>query len=155
MQASDLLNIIAKFPSISDNFVGIFSINNVPKRVANNHFLIVNTEESSKPGKHWFCFIKRETKKYELFDSLGIDQTKLNVIEEFKIFPPKSIVKFNENEVQDSQSITCGLFVLYFLVNRMHNLDMSFSDLINEIFDLKPDVNETLVNNFSQHHFFS
>lgn len=153
MQSSDLNSIVSKFPSILSNFVGVFSIDNVPKRIKKNHFAIVNTEESTQPGKHWFCFIKKENKKYELFDSLDIDQTKIDYLEKYTIFPRNSEVKFNENNLQNSQSSTCGLFVLYFLVHRMHNLDLSFNKLINEIFQIETQRNENLVRSFANEHF--
>lgn len=153
MQSSELVEIIEKFPSISKTFLGVFSINTVPKLSKKHQFVILNTEESFKPGKHWFCVIKTYSKEFELFDSLGINVEKLDRLRDFNILPSNSVLKYNENAVQNSDSITCGLFVCYFLIQRLHNFDMSFSDLINEIFTLNKDLNETTVLNFCKSHF--
>lgn len=154
MQTSELCNIINKFPSIKSNFVGVFSIDKVPKRLRKTSFLIINTQPSHLPGQHWFCLIKRNVKEYELFDSLGVSNDKLNFFKENNIFRKNSVVKFNESPLQISTSNTCGLFVLYFLIHRMHNLDMSFSSLMDEIFDLNLRINEDKVLEFANDHFF-
>lgn len=153
MQSSDLKNILNQFPSISQNLYGVFSIDTVPKNIPKNHFVIINTEENSQPGKHWFCLLKLGFKSYEIFDSLGIDENKFKYFETYSILPCNSKVKYNENAVQNSFSTTCGLFVCYFLIQRMHNLDLSFFTLINEIFDIDKDKNESVVSLFAKEHF--
>lgn len=153
MQSSNLKEIINKFPSILNRFKGVYSIDTVPKYLAKNSFVILNTEEYSQPGQHWFCFIKKGPKNYELFDSLGIDENRLDHLKKYKIFPLKSKIKFNKTQVQNVSTETCGLFVLYFLIQRMHNLDLSFDTLLNEIFDDDVNLNENKVKNFAREHF--
>ena len=62
-------------------------------------------------------------------------------------------IKFNVTQVQSSLSDTCGLFVLYFLIHRFHNQDLSFTDLVNDIFVKDVEKNESLVRNFGISHF--
>lgn len=150
MQANELQLIIEKFPSILCHFKGIFSIDNVPKRIRKNCFLIINNQTSTEPGQHWFCLIKKSSQNYEYFDSLGVNETRLDLLKYFKILPFYSIVKFNETCLQNSTSSTCGLFVLYFLIHRLHNFDMSFSEIMNEIFTVNTEQNEILVENFAK-----
>lgn len=150
MQASELENIINEFSSIKNHFKGVYSIDTVPKRFRKFSFVIINNQKATEPGQHWFCILKTSLKNYEYFDSLGVSDTKLNLLKSYKIFPIDSIVKFNETPVQEPSSSTCGLFVLYFIIHRLHNLDMSFSTLMNEIFTLNRSQNEIEVLKFAK-----
>lgn len=85
---------------------------------------------------------------------MGLTSEKINVLQQYNLFPLKSTIKYNETPVQDTLSNTCGLFVLYFLINRMHNYDMSFTTLLNEIFDDDVEVNEKRIKSFASEHFF-
>lgn len=153
MQASELVNVIENFNSIKKNFVGIYSFDTIPKRFRSNGFLISNTQNSSEPGEHWFCLIKKSPKKFEYFDSLGVDEAKLKKIQTLKVFNRHSTVVFNETPFQKQTSISCGLFVLYFIIHRMHNLDMSFSELLEEIFVIDCNKNELIVEKFAHDMF--
>jgi hypothetical protein len=57
---------------------------------------------------------------------------------------------FNETAFQNIDTASCGLFVLYFLFERMHNLDLSFDDIIEEIFEEDTNANEEKVKTFCQ-----
>lgn len=153
MQSSQLIEIIESFPSIKKSFNGVFSLNTIPKRLKSKSFLISNTQNDTEPGQHWFCIIKIKPNKYEYFDSLGVNEKKLELLIHSNIFSKNSQVLFNETQFQNSTSISCGLFVLYFIINRLHNLDLSFSDLLNEIFVTDCEKNETLVNDFAKDNF--
>lgn len=142
MQSSEFLSIIDKFPSIKAYFLGVFSFNKIPKQIKNKHFLVANTQDDSMPGQHWFCIIKKSHKNYEYFDSLGVNDEKIEKLMISHVFPIKSVVKSNNTPVQLKTSTSCGLFVLYFLIERMHNLDLSFDYLLNEIFDIDCEENE-------------
>ena len=89
----------------------------------------------------------------ESFDSLGTDnEKKLFLTSSFNHKTIKKI-KFNVTQLQSSISDTCGFFVLYFIVNRYHNQDLNFTELLNEIFTQNIEHNETVVKNFAQEHF--
>lgn len=153
MQSSELSDIVHKFESIKSNFSGVFSLNRIPKRLKIKSFLIANTQDDSKPGQHWFAIIKVSPFNYEYFDSLGVTNEKLQNLNALHIFPLHSSVKFNETAVQSKTSDTCGLFVLYFLIQRMHNFDLSFNELLDEIFDIDCEKNENTVKLFAINHF--
>ena len=89
----------------------------------------------------------------ECFDSLGIDNAKKLFISSNLRQKSISQIKFNVTQVQSSDSDTCGLFVLYFLIQRYHNKDLSFNELMNDIFVFSQTENEKLVNNFALEHF--
>ena len=153
MESPEFSEKLSNFPEIKKYFEGIFSADNLPKKIKKNCFIICNTDVSTGPGKHWYCIVKLSSTILQCFDSLGIDNTKKNFI--VSNLKQKGIeqIKFNVTQVQSSESDTCGLFVLYFLIQRYHNKDLSFNELMNEIFVLSQTENEKLVNSFALDHF--
>ena len=153
MNSFEFSDKLSSFPEIKKHFEGVFSADNLPQKIKKNSFIICNTDLSTGPGKHWYCIVKLSTTVLECFDSLGIDTTKKFFITSH--FRQKGIsqIKFNVTQVQSSDSDTCGLFVLYFLINRYHNKDLSFNELMNEIFVFSQSENEKLVNTFATDHF--
>ena len=153
MESPEFSEKLSNFPEIKKYFEGIFSADNLPKKIKKNCFIICNTDVSTGPGKHWYCIAKLSSTILQCFDSLGIDNTKKNFI--LSNLRQKGIeqIKFNVTQVQSSESDTCGLFVLYFLIQRYHNKDLSFNELMNEIFVFSQTENEKLVNSFALDHF--
>ena len=153
MESPEFSEKLSNFPEIKKYFEGIFSADNLPKKIKKNCFIICNTDVSTGPGKHWYCIVKLSSTILQCFDSLGIDNTKKNFI--VSNLRQKGIqqIKFNVTQVQSSESDTCGLFVLYFLIQRYHNKDLSFNELMNEIFVFSQTENEKLVNSFALDHF--
>ena len=153
MESPEFSEKLSNFPEIKKYFEGIFSADNLPKKIKKNCFIICNTDVSTGPGKHWYCIVKLSSTILQCFDSLGIDNTKKNFI--VSNLKQKGIeqIKFNVTQVQSSESDTCGLFVLYFLIQRYHNKDLSFNELMNEIFVSSQTENEKLVNSFALDHF--
>lgn len=153
MESPEFSEKLSNFPEIKKYFEGIFSADNLPKKIKKNCFIICNTDVSTGPGKHWYCIVKLSSTILQCFDSLGIDNTKKNFI--VSNLKQKGIeqIKFNVTQVQSSESDTCGLFVLYFLIQRYHNKDLSFNELMNEIFVFSQTENEKLVNSFALDHF--
>ena len=68
------------------NFVGVFPSNYMNKFIDHTAgisfkgiypFIIANTDNSEKPGMHWWCFLDIELKTdIFLFDSFGLDRLK-------------------------------------------------------------------------------
>jgi hypothetical protein len=133
MQSSEFDNYFASFPNIKNHFLGVFSINTLPKLIKYRKFCICNTDVESGNGKHWICFVRSDKDTIELFDSLGVDKEKLDLITKYCKFNVKEII-YNETQFQTDFSETCGLFVIYFLIERIFNLDLSFEQLLHDIF---------------------
>jgi hypothetical protein len=148
MQSSDFQKYFECAPILKNHFIGIFSIDTLPKTIKYRQFCICNTDVQSGNGKHWICFVRSNKNSIELFDSLGIDAQKKNLIENFCKFKRVKELIFNETQFQSSFSDTCGLFVLYFLFERLFNLDISFDDLLEDIFDENVLINEKEVQDF-------
>ena len=153
MISPDFANKLSQFPHVKKQFQGIFSADQLPKQIKKNHFIICNTDVRTGAGKHWYTVVKLEKDTLELFDSLGIDEQKKAFIESHFRLKGISKVKFNVTQVQASDTSTCGQFVLYFVINRLHNQDLNFTDLLNEIFEKSELRNEEAVTKFFEDHF--
>ena len=153
MISSNFAKYLHSFPNVKKFFKGIFAADTIPKTLKVNHFLICNTDTANGNGKHWYCVIRTKTSEIECFDSLGIDQPKRIFLQNTFNFKGIRKIKFNCTPVQSPESSTCGHFVLYFLINRMYNKDLGFSDLLNDIFESDTYKNEEAVTTFFQKHF--
>ena len=142
-----------KFSNLKNQLQGVYSADTLPREIKKDKFIICNTDVSSGEGKHWYCVLKLENNVLECFDSLGITrEKKLFLANNFRQRYIKKI-KFNVTQVQSSTSDACGLFVLYFIVQRFHNKDENFTDLVNEIFVESHSQNEKVVLEFAKTHF--
>jgi hypothetical protein len=147
MQSSEFQKYFDSAPILKNHFIGVFSIDTLPKTIKYRKFCICNTDVQSGTGKHWICFIRSDKNSIELFDSLGVDAQKKNLIKTFCKFSVRELT-FNESQFQSSVSDTCGLFVIYFLFQRLFNFDISFDDLLEEIFHEDLSMNENQVKVF-------
>lgn len=57
-------------------------------------------------------------------------------------------IEFNITQFQKNDTNTCGKFALYFIINRLFNMDYCFSDFLEEIFEEDLNKNEEKVNEF-------
>ena len=57
---------------------------------------------------------------------------------------------YNEGSFQDANSDTCGKFVLYFAIERMHNLDLTFEEFLEDLFEINNLKNEEKVKKFCE-----
>ena len=144
---------LSHFPNLNKHFGGVYSSDTNPLRIRQKSFIICNTDVQKGSGKHWYCIVKLENSTLECFDSLGIDSQKKEFLKSH--FHQKNIkkIKFNVTQVQSSLSNTCGMFVLYFIIHRFHNQDLTFTELVNTIFEKNIEKNEILVTSFVTSHF--
>ena len=147
MTATELHQFFELLPNLKKFFTGIYSIDTCPKKIPLNHFLICNTDISSGSGLHWFTLFRFSREDLECFDSLGVTEHKLEVLKALK-FNGVTDITFNVTQVQGNESAACGQFCLYFLVERLCNLDFSFHELLNEIFFNDVKKNEEEVQKF-------
>jgi len=152
MLASQFYDCLSTFSELLKFCCGIYAIDCIPTKIKDGHFFICNTDTSNGPGIHWFCLI-RQGHSIECFDSLGIDQKKKQIILSLPLMKQAFLreLEFNTTQLQSSDSILCGEFTLYFLINRFHNQDLSFPNLINEIFDSSQEKNYTFVRFCKEH----
>ena len=132
-------------PCLEKHFMGVFSIDNIPKKIKEQCFFVSNLIKSSEPGSHWISFIKSEPKTFEIFDSLG---TNINNLRPYLKLSNNPDIKYNEAAFQTTNSSTCGLFAKMFLIEISFNFELKFNELLVEIFDKNPEINEKIVLKF-------
>lgn len=104
-------------------FHGIYSIDDLPQSVPTRPFLmIVNTHTKNLPGEHWLAIFIDRNKNGEVFDSLALSPSTI-LIQWMNRFTTKW--KVNKRTFQHSQSGSCGAFVLYYILLRLHMSDMN------------------------------
>ena len=100
---------IQKYYESEPRFNGVFSINNLPKKIKDGAY-IINLDEYADVGTHWIAlFCNRNEIVY--FDSFGVEHV------------PKEIKKFINNKniiasifrIQANDSVMCGYFCIGFI----------------------------------------
>lgn len=100
--------------------------------------------KSSGPGQHWFVIFRPSSDVIEVFDSLGSDAKSIKS----KQLPFKAVYEFNETALQNPASSLCGQFCIYFIVNRLYELDSELNEVVNDIFVKNTEENEKAVRDF-------
>jgi hypothetical protein len=147
MEGTEFQKYFNDFPYLKNHFVGTFAINTIPKTLKNHHFFVFNTDLSNLAGQHWLCCY-REAKSLICFDSMGINDEKKMLLKKYCKIKGINEIHFNETQFQSNSSQTCGHFTIFFLIQKSYNKDLTFKDLLEEIFDKNPIANETIVIKF-------
>ena len=105
--------------------------------------IIMNDENSTKPGRHWVCVFIPKKGECCFFDSLG--KSPLTYSEHLhnlmlSIYPRYYCNKFSYQAI-DSNS--CGKFCLYFVISRAKGL--SVEKILNSLCHSNKYVNESLI----------
>ena len=82
-------------------------------RIENGPFIIANTDNSDGKGKHWVTFYFNAYGFDDYFDSLGKPPEYYG----FRHFRQRRYW-MNCDQIQDSNSIVCGLYCIYYVMNR-------------------------------------
>ena len=99
---------------------GVYASNTVPEIVTRYpSAFIINTQPLPHPGEHWVAVIMHSSSESEFFDSLGKAPGNYQEIENF-IYKNSKHCNFKCKRLQPSYSDLCGLYVLVFLISRLH-----------------------------------
>jgi hypothetical protein len=95
-------------------FQGVFARDQLQKQPAlkKGNFVIVNTDKRTSPGAHWVLIFRHRNGDVTFFDSYG-HQPLYKEIYKF-IMRENSEFYFNNWQLQDIASSTCGHYVLFF-----------------------------------------
>ena len=145
MLNSEILEYFENVPCLKPYFLGVFSIDNFPKKLNERSCFISNMSKSSEIGSHWISFIKSDKKTIEIFDSLG---TKIDILKPFLTFKGNPTILYNDCAFQSLTSNTCGYFAITFLIERSFNLDLKYKELLAETFNIDSEINEKMVVDF-------
>ena len=79
-----------------------------------------------------------------------MDSDKLNSLKIYGQLKGIKKIQYNETAFQADNSESCGLFVIYFIWQRMFNLDLNFDEILEESFFSDKHLNELKVKEFCQ-----
>ena len=100
---------IQKYYQNEPRFNGVFSRNNLPRKIKDRAY-VINLDEYPDVGTHWIAlFCNRNEIIY--FDSFGIE----HIPEEIKQFLGNKNIKANIFQVQANNSVMCGYFRIGFI----------------------------------------
>ena len=100
---------IQKYYQNEPRFNGVFSRNNLPKKIKDGAY-VINLYEYADVGTHWIAlFFNSNTVIY--FDSFGVE----HVPKEIKGFIGNKNIKANISRVQANNSVMCGYFCIGFI----------------------------------------
>ena len=145
MEGNQFKKYFEKIPQILPHFLGVFSIDQMPTKIKTRTFFICNLSKHTEEGSHWIVIIKTDINQLEIFDSLGV---KIDYVTSFLKLKNKITIEYNETQFQSNTSVSCGFFCLYFSIERLFNLSMTFENLLEDIFDLNTEINEQKVLDF-------
>ena len=130
---------------LSASVVGVFAADSLPVHLPNQPFgLIVNTDRSFNPGRHWCAIYSDAHRHMEFFDSYG------RVPEENSVFISRWLDNkaktqdYNRRLLQSNQSTVCGLYCLLYLRQRLCGGSL---DLFIQSFGTKLEINDEYVEN--------
>ena len=98
-----------KYYQNEPRFNGVFSRNNLPKKIKDGAY-VINLDEYADVGTHWIAlFCNRNEIVY--FDSFGVE----HIPEEIKEFIGNKNIKANIFRIQENNSVMCGYFCIGFI----------------------------------------
>src|SRR5689334_18280925 len=93
-------------------FLGTFPADKIPKPDRYPASLVVNMDNSDKPGSHWVAMFMPSSQTIFYYDSFGIQPSNKNIQKFLRAFDH---VERNTTTFQSIDSDICGFFVMYFL----------------------------------------
>ena len=102
--------------------------------------LIINTDDSSKPGEHWVALVLYRRKCF-YFDSFGLPIVDQCIIKFLKRYQK---VTYSSTCIQDVTSNQCGQFCIAFIHNV--NSKISYSKFVNMFNVVNLKYNDNIVN---------
>ena len=112
-------------------FDGVYPVDHLKFVTQPPKLILVNTDPSYKPGKHWLLFFRDGNGAMEIFDSLGQDLRNFNF--QIRHFAQKfdDTVRFIKYRVQPVNSALCGHYCLYYAYMRCSGNNMN--DIVKDI----------------------
>ena len=122
---------------VNNHFGGIYAKDQLTTdMIKQNHFYIINLDDSIGPGTHWTCFYYKN-RKIEYFDSYGLKPPK--IISSYKYI-------YNSSQLQSYDTTSCGFYCLYYIYHR--NIGLTFYDIIKRFNLVDLEYNQNLIKEF-------
>lgn len=99
-------------------FDNVYSLDTLPSVIQHYPiFIVFNTHPKNLQGEHWKVIFIGKDRRGELFDSLGFPP---NIPTQQWLRKHTRQYQRNERMLQHPLSTTCGAFILYFILKRLH-----------------------------------
>jgi hypothetical protein len=128
MNSITLQEAMEKYHFSRNKFCGVFPYDMIPTKISKPCSIIINTDPSYLPGKHWVAISIDSKGNCNYFDSFGKPPDKYKIIHFLRKNCEKKLF-YNKSVLQNIFSDTCGHFCAVFLV--FMNKGFKFSDFIN------------------------
>ena len=107
--------------------IGVFASDQLPLTFpfCNSGF-IANTDDHTRPGRHWIAFFQPQPGLIECYDSYGHKPDYYGPwFTRWLQKHPTTTLMWNNRQIQSDTSNTCGLYCLYFLRQRLMGYSMT------------------------------
>lgn len=121
MNTLEIWNALGSNKYTKKYFKGVFPLDRIPRIISKRPaLLVVNTDKSNRPGRHWVAIYLPSKGNPEYFDSYGLKPIHKEFI---KFFKRQNFTKIlhNEMQLQDFLSTVCGQYCCVYLLNRAKN----------------------------------
>ncbi len=126
-----------------DGFEGVFSSDNLPKKIPRIASGVINLDSSDGPGTHWVCYYNDPfSKVVEYYDSFGIPPSTLT--QKYLKTSGKKI-RYQTNPIQNLLSSACGYYCIDYIKNRAKGI--SPIDVVYAFEQSPLPVNEAILQN--------
>ncbi len=144
MDTHQLIDLLKRDKYSKKYFCGVLSIDQLPiRKIKRPCSLIINNQDSSLPGEHWFAIHLPKFGKIEYFDSYGIQPINRQVYDLIQMNGNKFF--YNSKEIQSANSENCGKFCVFYIYLRSRNYSMK---QIQKFFISDKNTNDLFINNF-------
>ncbi len=100
------------------SFLGVFALDEIPKRLPPPCGIIVNSQTSNLAGLHWIAVLVSTETSCHIYDSLG-GPPATNLTSAIHARLPSVKISFNTSRDQHPLANTCGMFALNYLYKRL------------------------------------
>lgn len=126
MYASEIRCKLESDNRVQPRFRGVFPADRLPLRIHRYPAcLVVNTDTSRGPGKHWVAFYFDSHKTGEFWDSFGHPPEHYHISFHTFLLRNSRRRKVNQNRLQNNYSDVCGHYCIYFLAHRCVGYSMN------------------------------
>lgn len=117
MNNIEISRFLKHHPLTKKIFRGVFPCDKLPSNKLSpltSHGLVINTASSKQKGEHWVSVFIAPGGKCEYFDSFGFPPKNFEI--DLFLKRHSSHFTWNSRPIQDPLSLTCGLYVIYYLL---------------------------------------
>jgi hypothetical protein len=121
MQTSHINHLLYSDPIVGSIFRGVYPIDVLPAISSYPSAIVVNTDKHDQPGSHWVGLYFDDKEKCEFFDSFG--RAPIGHLKDY-ILNNSSSFTWNNTQVQQMFTTTCGQFTIFFIIWRARQVPL-------------------------------